>query len=284
MIKYYSVLNVADVSAERFYIMAFSEFLNSKRKECKELINELSENFRYVSILGSDVRSVGISADRNTSNISEGNLSECGFVIKMHNGRAFFEYSLDDISGDIPALARKITDSVKVSAALSSDMVEVPVPPDNPMTESFSRESDDTAYSEGEILEFCKNMRDRALSKDERILNCMVGSASFTVSKLFITKNRELDQNYSWVNISAFLVMRDGEKMVETYGGSYGHKWSIAMADFPAVLDSLVVKISKLAKAKPILPGVYDVITDPSISGLIAHEAFGHGVEMDQFV
>ena len=28
--------------------------------------------------------------------------------------------------------------------------------------------------------------------------------------------------------------------------------------------------------------GVYDVITDPSISGLIAHEAFGHGVEMDQ--
>ena len=29
---------------------------------------------------------------------------------------------------------------------------------------------------------------------------------------------------------------------------------------------------------------MYDVITDSSISGLIAHEAFGHGVEMDQFV
>ena len=29
---------------------------------------------------------------------------------------------------------------------------------------------------------------------------------------------------------------------------------------------------------------MYDIITDPSISGLIAHEAFGHGVEMDQFV
>ena len=72
--------------------------------------------------------------------------------------------------------------------------------------------------------------------------------------------------------------------MAETYGGSYGHLWSIAMNDFPAVLDSLVEKVGKLAKAKPIAPGVYDVITDPSISGLIAHEAFGHGVEMDQFV
>ncbi|MBP3704355.1 MAG: TldD/PmbA family protein, partial [Clostridia bacterium] len=36
--------------------------------------------------------------------------------------------------------------------------------------------------------------------------------------------------------------------------------------------------------AKPMVPGVYDVITDPSITGLIAHEAFGHGVELDQFV
>mgnify|MGYP003289062944 CR=1 FL=1 len=46
----------------------------------------------------------------------------------------------------------------------------------------------------------------------------------------------------------------------------------------------LVEKAKKLAGAKPITPGVYDVITDPSITGLIAHEAFGHGVEMDQFV
>lgn len=29
---------------------------------------------------------------------------------------------------------------------------------------------------------------------------------------------------------------------------------------------------------------MYDVITAPEITGLIAHEAFGHGVEMDMFV
>jgi len=31
-------------------------------------------------------------------------------------------------------------------------------------------------------------------------------------------------------------------------------------------------------------PGEYDIITNSSITGLIAHEAFGHGVEMDMFV
>ena len=49
-------------------------------------------------------------------------------------------------------------------------------------------------------------------------------------------------------------------------------------------VDPLLDLARHLVKSKPIEPGVYDVITDPSITGLIAHEAFGHGVEMDQFV
>ena len=45
------------------------------------------------------------------------------------------------------------------------------------------------------------------------------------------------------------------------------------------------VQIAKdLLKADRIEPGEYTVITTPGISGLIAHEAFGHGVEMDMFV
>ncbi len=262
--------------------MAFSEFLNSKRGECCALVAELKKHFKYVSILGSDIKSVMISADKRSSNIGEGSLSECGFVIKMHNGRAFFEYSLDDIGGDIKSLADRIVSSVSVSEGLFDSMVSIPVPKDEEMKKSFVRESDEK--DDAEILDFCKTMRDRALEKEERLVNCRVGASSFTVSKLFISENRELDQNYTWVNITSLLVLRDGEKMTETYGGSYGHKWEIAMADFPAAIDALVVKIGKLAGAKQIEPGVYDVITDPSISGLIAHEAFGHGVEMDQFV
>ena len=264
--------------------MQFSRFLNSKRADCKELIAALSERFEYVSILGSDVKSTAVSVNKRSSNIGEGNLSECGFVIKMHDGKAFYEYSLDDVGGDKKELAAKIIASLSIDAALTDNTVSVPCPADDPMIKSFSRESDDGDVSDEEILNFCTQMRDRALSQDERLVNCVVSASSFTVSKLFITKQRELDQCYSWVNITSYLILKDEEKMAETYGGSYGHLWSIAMADFPAVIDSLVEKVGKLAKAKPIAPGVYDVITDPSISGLIAHEAFGHGVEMDQFV
>lgn len=264
--------------------MKFSEFLNSKRDDCKALIAALGNHFKYVSILGSDIRSTAVSVNKVNSSIGEGNLSECGFVIKMHDGKAFYEYSLDDVSGDKEALAKKIIDSIGIDDSLANDTVSVPCPLDEPMIKSFSRESDDGQLSDEEILRFCTEMRDRALSKDERILNCYVSASSFTVSKLFITKQRELDQNYSWVNITSYVILRDGEKMTECYDGAYGHLWSIAMDLFPTVIDKLVLLADKLAKAKPITPGVYDVITDPSISGLIAHEAFGHGVEMDQFV
>ena len=264
--------------------MKFSGFLDSKREELRELVSALSDRFEYVSILGSDVKSTAISVNRRTSSISEGNLSECGFVIKMHDGKAFYEYSLDDISGDKTALAEKIIANLNIDESLENNTVTVPCPSDEPMKESFARKSDDGDIPDTEILAFCEKMKNKALESDERLINCVVSASSFTVSKLFITKNRELDQCYSWVNMTSYLILRDGEKMAETYGGSYGHLWSIAMADFPAVLESLVEKVGKLAKAKPITPGVYDVITDPSISGLISHEAFGHGVEMDQFV
>ena len=40
----------------------------------------------------------------------------------------------------------------------------------------------------------------------------------------------------------------------------------------------------ELLDAGRIEPGEYEIITSPEVTGLIAHEAFGHGVEMDMFV
>ena len=39
-----------------------------------------------------------------------------------------------------------------------------------------------------------------------------------------------------------------------------------------------------LLQAEPITPGEYECICEPDVTGMIVHEAFGHGVEMDMFV
>ena len=264
--------------------MPFSEFLNSRREDCHALVDELSKTYAYVGILGADVKSTAILANRRMTDISEGSLTECGFVVKMHDGHAFFEYSLDDVRGDAKALAEKIVASVALSPDMADRQIQVSTVRDEPLVKSFARPCDFDDYSEEDLLTFAKEIRDGILKEDERVVNATARIMPFTVSKLFISPNRELDQFYSWVNIMGVAVFRDGEKMVMAHEGTYSNLMKEAMDGMPALIPVLVEKARKLASAKPITPGVYDVITDPSISGLIAHEAFGHGVEMDQFV
>ena len=85
--------------------MSFSEFLQSRRADARALVTELKKTYDYVSVLGVDVKARTVSANNRLTNIASGMDTECGFVVKMHNGSVFYEYALDDICGDIAALA-----------------------------------------------------------------------------------------------------------------------------------------------------------------------------------
>ena len=261
--------------------MAFSPFLSSRRRDCKALVKELRKHFDYVSVLGVDVKTSGIRVDRNTANIGPGADTECGFVVKMHNGSVFFEYSLDDICGNIPALAEKIPAAV---ATNQTNTIAGSTLPDAPLKQDFAREHDLADYTEAQLLSFCKEQCSLLLGKSEFLLNGMVNLRLMETSKLFVSENRELSQNYSWVNGIMVAIYRENDKVVQAYESANYHRIADVLAELPTKIDKLLHTAHCLTLAKPIEPGVYDVITDPSITGLIAHEAFGHGVEMDQFV
>lgn len=264
--------------------MGFSEFLNSRRAAAKALAAELGKHFTYVSILGADVKSKAVQVTRNTSTITPGRDTECGFVVKMRNGSVFYEYSLDDISGDIPALAEKIAKAYELNAALLENTIGAAELSDEPMVKSFAREHDLADWTDQQLLSFCKDQCAALLAKDAHLLNAIVSVSFVETSKLFITKNRELDQNYAWVNGVIAGVYRENDKVVQTFEISAHPSVREVLEELPTHKEKLLHKAHMLTLAKPITPGVYDVITDPSITGLIAHEAFGHGVEMDQFV
>ena len=262
--------------------MAFSEFLNSRREAAKELVAQLRKEFDYVSVLGVDIKSKTVRVDRNTSNILPGYDTECGFVVKLCNGGVVFEYSADDIPADVSAMAQTITQAFRMSLPMQT--VTNVVFRDEPLQQSFCRESDFANFTDGRILDYCKELCGDVLGRSEHILNAMVGVGTLEVSKLFVSQNRELDQNYTWVNGMMVLIYRDHDKVVQVRKGSDHYTIGSVLAGLPPQIDDMLKLADKLTLAKPITPGVYDVITDPSITGLIAHEAFGHGVEMDQFV
>ncbi len=264
--------------------MSFSEFLNSRRNAAKALVLELKKSYEYVSVLGADIQSKSIVVNKKTSAINPGRDTECGFVVKLSNGGCFYEYSLDDIAGDVTAIAAKIQAAFQFHTTIHQDTISGICMPDEPLVKSFARSSDFSQYSETQLLEFCKTQCSTILSKSENLLNAMVAIGTLEVSKLFISPNRELDQNYTWVNGNMIAVYRENDKTVEVREGANNYRIGVVLEELPKLTDKLLHKAHMLTLAKPIEPGVYDVITAPSITGLIAHEAFGHGVEMDQFV
>lgn len=264
--------------------MSFSPFLDSRRDRAKELVHLLRNNYDYVSILGTDAKSKTIRVDSKSGNINPGMDTQCGFVVKLNRGGCFFEYSMDDIDEDISALASKISNSFHLSSALKGNTISDIHLPDEPLVQSFARPNDLAEFTDDQLLDYCRAQQKALQGKSKNILNAFIILITLETSKLFISGNRELDQNYTWVNGMALLVYQENDKVVQVRDGYNAHLLSRVLENLPSRLDNMIETAHKLTTAKPIEPGTYDVITSPSISGLIAHEAFGHGVEMDQFV
>ena len=200
--------------------MAFSEFLESRRHNAKELVNQLHRQFDYVSVLGVDTKAKTVRVDKNSSVISATAGTECGFVVKLSNGGVFFEYSMDDISGDMAQLAANIADAFHLSEALQSNSIDGIRLPDDPLVRSFAREHDLNLYSDAQLLDYCKNLHSQLTAKSEHILNAVISLGSREVSTLFLSVNRELDQNYAWINGNIMAVYRENGKVVQTREGA----------------------------------------------------------------
>jgi TldD protein len=262
--------------------MAFSGFLDSRREDCRQLVDELGRYFSYVSVLGTDVKASVYRADRKSAMARDGN-GECGFVVKMHDGRAFFEYSADDISGDKKELAKRILESVSLAEGMEEAMIETRPVEDGPLSGDFVRENDFDGYDDNDLISACMETSRMICDEDEHVLNGVAVIQFFNTSKLFVSKNKCLSQFYGWANGMVMAVYSDGKTVparISEGEGSLALILKLMKEDAPKVVELA----RHLVKARPIKPGVYDVITDSSITGLIAHEAFGHGVEMDQFV
>ena len=262
--------------------MPFSAYLASRKDDCIKLVAELKKRFEYVSILGTDVSGNVYRADRKSSAALEDDDGECGFVVKMHDRNAFYEYSLNDVTGDKKALAEKIIDAVKFDQGkretISSQAVS-----DTPLVKDFVRETDLSDYDDKYLLGVCRDLSQKLCAADKKVLNGIAMIVTLTVNKMFITPNRQLTQHYGWVNTFLLAIYNDG-KLVQARKVFGEGNLKTALEKAANGVEATVDLARHLAKSTPIKPGVYDVITDPSVTGLIAHEAFGHGVEMDQFV
>ena len=254
-----------------------AKFLKVRKKDAQKLVKELRKQFDYVSILGTIVSNKRILVSTTTNSIDEYD-SECGFVIKVYKDGRYSEYSCNDIKG---LSVKEIVSSINLKDYYSTDF-KVKMLQEEEHVEDFLRE-DNKPVSNTQILSKLTSIKNRIHSND-KVINCNCAYILRQTNKIFVSEKKCLTQKYDWINCMLSVVVRDGNNIKDNYIAEGEASSALALKKLDKDADSVLDIAIKLLNSKPVKPGKYTIITDPSISGLIAHEAFGHGVEMDMFV
>ncbi len=260
----------------------FSNFLESSRSKIRELVNKLYNHFDYVSVLGTDSKGTFFLVNANGVNVHDSAWAERGFVVRVHDGnyREFSFNNLDDIEG----LERTIVESVKTDGGMK--LSSYPVIDEEEIKRDFSADVKilPESVTAREKIEKLSKMKDIAFENSNKLKNFNAIYEEVQISKMFISKKKELSQSYVWTQGYLQPVVMEGNNIKEDYKSFSGLKGVELLDEMMLKVPEVVKEAETLLNAKRLEPGEYDVICSPDVAGVIAHEAFGHGVEMDMFV
>lgn len=263
-----------------------SEFLSASKPLLKKLVHKLSEQYGYVSVLGTDTKGKSFRVSRTGIEVNDYIFTERGFVVRIHNGVNYSEYSFNEINEDkfnsiiedIHHKLNKLADGIKVN---SYKIIE-----EEELDRSFLGEVDidPEQISPEQVVRDLTAIRDAALKTSDLLVNFHANYSYIHVSKIFISAKKDLEQSYILGEGLLNSIARREDKVKYFFApvsGMRGYEVVRELQEqYPKVIDQSI----RLLDSKTVVPGEYEVVCSPDIAGLIAHEAFGHGVEMDMFV
>jgi len=270
----------------------FSAYLRAIKPALKRLVELLERDYDYVSVLATDSKGLAVRISQRARSVSSETMTtERGVVVRLGKDGQYREFALSDFDPDqVDQTAARIRAELASQQTLLDMLGVQPYAtgalPDEPLTLFVEKETEtlpETADVKA-LVEKLTAISDRGMAADEHMLECMANAQSTHISKLFLTANRDLSQSYVYSEGVVVTVMGKDGQVQNGYAGISGLCGPELFDKLEEKLGYAVSQARELLSAGRIEPGEYEIITSPEVSGLIAHEAFGHGVEMDMFV
>lgn len=266
------------------------EKLDIVKPALKNLVSELRKKYAYASVLAvqDDSRAWRINrAGKRINNVGLGGGS--GYVVRVFDQIGCAEYSFNEFSEEkIPEIVKTIDKRIAYQTANVPDGIKpLPTPIPSDETATLKKVSgyaiDPRELGDEKILERLDSIRNKTLSVDG-VLDAMVNVSYRKFRKLFISENRDLDQTVMWTNGAIVALALRGEEVKDAYKGFSQLGGAEILDRMEEFATEVANKAIELLSSEQMIPGEYDCICDPDTTGMIVHEAFGHGVEMDMFV
>ncbi len=239
-----------------------------------EVLELLGRRGGHVSVLATEESSLTISVDDRKQDIVEAPLLR-GVVLRAFDGQGFAEYATDGA----PRAAL-----VRAARSLGARARQSPLPPTTG-TGSFETACaiDPIDVRWEEKFDRVRELQRRTRSLEPRGINARAVYRESVRLVRFLSRAARLTQRVVRVNASLVLFVSEDRRTEygrESHGGTAGFELS-SFSD--GEFDRLRETAGAMLRAERVQPGTYDVVCSPEASGLVAHEAFGHGVEMDLY-
>lgn len=125
----------------------------------------------------------------------------------------------------------------------------------------------------------------RALrDKDQRTVQAICQYTEQEVQQVFAHRGGLSTQQIRRTIVALIPFLSDGTRQEYSYLARTG-TGGLEVIEMPdEALAAVSEEAAGMLSSVPMPAGTYDVVTDPVTTGVIAHEAFGHGVETDMFL
>ncbi len=245
------------------------------------VVADLERKFPYAAALMTSLDGHTLRRDRTGRNVSEIGFRGRGVCLRVFDGEAFHEAATSDLgAGALRAAAAGLVRDVPLArerfriaalpplerswgAPLAADPPPVPL-------ERKSAAMD----AEYEALNW----------NDPRVRNVSLTMEGMRSVRIFVDRTRRLTSETNLVMRGLWMFGLSGGRPGSSFLRKAGQGGPSTSPFGGEEIESARRELVDTFGAAPLAAGTYDVIFDPAVTGLLAHESFGHGVEMDQFV
>ena len=265
-----------------------SNYLLEVKPKIQQLISLLEKEFDYVSVLATDVSGTSYRVGQKQTSVGDYRFGERGFVVRVYLNGTYLEYSFNQYD-DVKQLAKTITTELKkqltAMETLGIAKMESPLILEEQMEKEMVGEIEinPEEVSAEDILAHLKKVSNKGAAH-EGIIEFQAAMQFAHVNKMFLSKNKNLMQSYAFAEGMAAAIGAGNDKTDMAYRSFSGLKGAEILDEMDSCVEDVIKELNDKLNATPVVPGIYDVVVSPEVAGLIAHEAFGHGVEMDMFV
>lgn len=238
------------------------------------LVRIMESNSNYADVLLIKDSSLNISRDNTEINIDNDN--DFGVKLRLFDGEFFHVFGTTGI--DKQVLTQKAKEFAKIK---NKNKIKLDIDK-RKLNKDFKTmiNIDPSKITIKTKVDFVNNLQKKLVNADKKIINARVLYDEAHEFKIFVNKYKQLSQEIKtcFLMMLPFVKSKDG---IRYYYKSLLNSGYEVTKIKKSLFDNIIDKTLKISKAKKLKPGRYTSILSPELSGLLAHESFGHGMESD---